>query len=59
LAIANGEKVDWAKVANVWDLNKDKWTALLRSVKPFAKKLTATIDPKASSSASTAQTAVT
>jgi hypothetical protein len=33
-------------VANVRGLNKDKWTALLRSAKPFAKKLIATIDPK-------------
>nr|XP_051220047.1 uncharacterized protein LOC127337155 isoform X2 [Lolium perenne] len=57
LAIANGEKVDWAKMASVRGLTKDKWTALLKSAKPFSKKLIAIIDPT-SSSTSTAQTEV-
>jgi hypothetical protein len=58
LAIGSGEKVDWAKMATVRGLNKDKWTALLRSAKAFSKKLIAIIDPIASSSTSTAQTEV-
>ena len=58
LAIASGEKVDWAKVATVRGLTKEKWTGLLRSAKAFSKKLIAIIDPTAASSTSTAQTEV-
>ena len=58
LSIASGEKVDWAKVATVRGLTKEKWTGLLRSAKAFSKKLIAIIDPTAASSTSTAQTKV-
>ena len=58
LVIASGEKIDWAKVAAVRGLNKDRWTALIKSAKAFSKKLITIIDPTASSSVSTAQTEV-
>ena len=58
LTMASGEKVDWAKVATVRGLTKDRWTGLLKSAKAFLKKLVAIIDPTASSSTSTAQTEV-
>ena len=58
LVIASGEKIDWAKVAAVRGLNKDRWTALIKSAKAFSKKLIAILDPTASSSASTTQTEV-
>jgi hypothetical protein len=58
LVIASGEKIDWAKVTTVRGLNKDKWTALIKSPEAFSKKLIAIIDPTTSSSASTAQTEV-
>jgi hypothetical protein len=58
LAIASGERVDWAKVETVRGLTKEKWVGLLRSAKAFSKKLIALIDPTASSSTSTTQTEV-
>ncbi|KAM0927958.1 hypothetical protein ACQ4PT_002178 [Festuca glaucescens] len=58
LVIASGEKIDWAKVAAVRGLNKDRWTALIKSAKAYSKKIIAILDPIASSSASTAQTEV-
>ncbi|KAM0839812.1 hypothetical protein ACQ4PT_060052 [Festuca glaucescens] len=58
LVIASGEKIDWAKVAAVRGLNKDRWTALIKSAKAYSKKIIAILDPAASSSASTAQTEV-
>jgi hypothetical protein len=58
LVIASGEKFDSAKVSAIRGLNKEKWTALLRSAKAFSKKLIDIIDPTTSSSASTAQTEV-
>ncbi|KAM0901974.1 hypothetical protein ACQ4PT_019536 [Festuca glaucescens] len=58
LSLASGEKVDWAKVATVRGLTKEKWTSLMRNAKAFLKKLIAIIDPTASSSTSTAQTEV-
>ena len=58
LVIASGEKIDWAKVAAVRGLNKDRWTALIKSAKAYSKKIIAILDPTASSSASTAQTEV-
>ena len=58
LMIASGEKVDWAKVAAVRGLNNDKWTALIKGAKAFSKKIIAILDPKSSTSASTAQTEV-
>jgi hypothetical protein len=58
LLIASGEKVDWANVATVRGLKKEKWTGLSRNGKAFSKKLIAIIDPSASSSTSTTQTEV-
>ncbi|KAK1605700.1 hypothetical protein QYE76_029373 [Lolium multiflorum] len=58
LALASGEKLDWAKVATVRGLNKEKWTGLLRNTKAFSKIIIAIIDPTSSFSTSTAQTEV-
>jgi hypothetical protein len=58
LAMANGEKTDWAKVAAVRGLTEERWTGLLKSAEAFSKKLVAIIDPTAASSTSTAQTEV-
>jgi hypothetical protein len=58
LAMANGEKTDWAKVAAVRGLTEERWTGLLKSAEAFSKKLVAIIDPTAASSISTAQTQV-
>lgn len=58
LAIASGKKVDWAKMATIRGLTKEKWTGLLKSVKAFSKKLVTIIDPTAASSISTTQTEV-
>jgi hypothetical protein len=58
LSIAGGEKVDWANVATVQGVTKEKWTGHLKNVKAFSKKLIAIIDPSASSSASATQTEV-
>jgi hypothetical protein len=55
LVMASGEKVDWAKAAAVRGLNKDSWTALLKSVKAYSKKLIAFLNPSSSSTTSTAQ----
>jgi hypothetical protein len=58
LAIASGEKINWAKVVTVRGLTAEKWTNLLRSAKAFSKKLIAIIDPTSASSTSTTQTEV-
>jgi hypothetical protein len=58
LAIASGEKVDWAKLASVLGLTKDMRTGLLGSTEAFSKKQVAIIDPTASSSTIPAQTEV-
>jgi hypothetical protein len=58
LVAANGEKIDWAKVAAVRGLNNDKWKALIKNAKFFARKIIAILDPRSSASASTAQTEV-
>jgi hypothetical protein len=45
LVIANGKKlVDWAKVAAVRGLNNEKWTALIKGMKSFSKKIIAILD---------------
>jgi hypothetical protein len=39
LVMASGEKIDWAKVAAVRGLNKDRWTALIKSAKAYSKNI--------------------
>jgi hypothetical protein len=58
LVVASGQKVDWAKAAVVNGLNIEKWKALVKDDKLYAKKLIAFLDPKSSASASTAHTEV-
>jgi hypothetical protein len=58
LVAASGQKVDWAKVADVRGLNNEKWKVLVKDAKLFAKKLIAVLDPRSSTSASTARTEV-
>jgi hypothetical protein len=58
LVAASGQKVDCAKVGAVRGLNKDKWTALINGAKSFSRKIIAILDPRSSTSASTAQTEV-
>jgi hypothetical protein len=58
LVAASGQKVDWARVAVVRGLNNEKWKVLVKDAKLFAKKLIAVLDPRSSTSASTARTEV-
>jgi hypothetical protein len=58
LVAASGQKVNWARVAAVRGLNNEKWKVLVKDAKLYAKKLIAILDPRFSTSASTAQTEV-
>jgi hypothetical protein len=58
LVAASGQKVDWAKVAAVRGLNNEKWKVLVKDAKIFARKLIAILDPRSSTSISTAHTEV-
>ena len=58
LVAASGQKVDWVKAGTPKGLNSEKWKVLVKDAKLFAKKLIAILDPRSSTSASTAHTEV-
>ncbi|KAK1692138.1 hypothetical protein QYE76_008835 [Lolium multiflorum] len=53
LVAASDQEVDWVKAGTPKGINKEKWKALVKDVKPHSKKLIAFLDPTSSASAST------
>ncbi|KAK1682560.1 hypothetical protein QYE76_043408 [Lolium multiflorum] len=58
LVAASEQNVDWAKGGSPKGLNKEKWKAMVRDVKPHSKKVLAYLNPKSAASTSTARTEV-
>jgi hypothetical protein len=58
LVATSGQKIDWVRAADVKGLNSEKWKALVKDDKLSSKKLITFLDPKSSTSASSAQTEV-
>jgi hypothetical protein len=58
LVAATSQEVDWVKSAAPQDLNTEKWKAFGKGTKLHSKKLISFLDPKSSTSASTAKTEV-
>jgi hypothetical protein len=58
LVNTSGQEVDSVKAGSPKGMNKEKWKALVKNVKPPSKKIIALLDPASTASTSTARTEV-